>query len=373
MYKRLSNYLFCLFLIAAFPLAAQSDFKPSGKAWGLAFTDFYWKASGDTATWASRAEYSGVLEDVYAFGIRRAYLGYDHQISPVFSASVLLEGTDAILTSRGDRGVTIKTLSLRWKDIYPNADLMVGQIPTIAYTFIVEKVWGYRSVEKTLLDMRSVRSSSDAGVALYGRLDSLGNAGYNVMIGNGTGTRPEDLTASGKHKVFSLELYKYFMDKKLVLDLYGDHATGINDRTVLTMKAFIGFQLPAFNFGAEIFSMTQNSVKSDGADAKVFGYSLFARAPIVKDKLSFYARYDSFDPDNNYREKDAPSAFLGANMFRHYSESFFLAGLDFTPHKSVHIMPNIWINAYDPKLSNEILVERKADVVPRITVFFTTK
>ncbi len=377
MYNRSPHYLFFCFVLTCFPCflsgQGQAEFKPSGKVWGLMFTDLFWKSSGDTATWASRAEYSGTPADVYAFGIRRAYLGYDYQWSPQFSASILLEGNDIIQATRGDRSLTIKSLHVRWKDIYPDADLLVGQIPTLAYTFIVEKVWGYRSVEKTIMDQRSLRSSSDLGVALMGKLDSLGSFGYNLMIGNNSGTRPEELTQTGKHKLYSGELYGYFMDRKLVLDLYADYLTGVDDRTVLTLKGFAGVQLPSFTFGAEVFSLTQNSQKSDGSDIQVFGYSIFGRAPIVKDKLTVFARYDSYDPDNVYRAQDAPSAYLGANMFRHYSEGFLVAGLDFAPHKSVHIIPNIWVNSYEPKAESSVLVDRKADIVPRVTVYFTTK
>lgn len=356
-------------------LHAQSatEFKPSGKVWGLTFTDFYWKAAGDTATWASRAEYSGVPEDVYAFAIRRAYLGYDYQWSPQFSASVLLEGSDNIQATRGDRTVTIKSLHVRWKDIYPQADLLVGQIPTLAYTFMIEKAWGYRSVEKTIMDMRGVRSSSDLGIALMGRFDSLGTYGYNLMIGNGTGTKPEELTQSGKHKIYSAEVYGYMLDRKLVLDLYVDYLTGLNDRTVFTFRPFVALQLPELTIGVELFSMKQHNIKSDGSSGEQYGYSMFARAPIVKDKLSVFARYDSYDPDNTYRLQDAPATYQGSNMFRHYKEAFFVAGLDFAPHKSVHIIPNIWVNSYEAKADAEVLVDRKADIAPRITLFFTTR
>jgi hypothetical protein len=351
----------------------DSEFKPSAKVWGLAFTDFFWKAAGDTATWASRAEYSGVPKDVYAFALRRGYLGLDYQWSPVFSASVILEGNDGLTATRGDRTVTIKSLHARWKDVYPNADLLIGQIPTLAYTFIIEKVWGYRIVEKTIMDQRGLRTSSDLGVSLIGKLDSLGMSGYNIMMANGGGTKPEELTQNGKHKIYSGEFYTYLFDKKLVLDLYTDFLTGLNDHTVLTLKGFAGLQLPALTLGAEVFSFSQNNSKADGTDIKAFGYSLFGRAPIIKDKLNVFARYDSYDPDNAYRQQDVPSTYQGSNMFRHYREGLFIAGLDFAPNKNFHIMPNIWINTYDVKASSPVLVERESDIVPRITVYFTTR
>lgn len=360
-------------ILSATLLTAQNGaetFKPSGKVWGYAFGDAYYKISGDTASWSSRAEYSGVPEEVYAFALRRMYLGYDYNISPTFSASALLEGSDVIRTAGGDRGVTIKNIYLRWKEIYPGADLLFGQIPTLAFSTIPEKVWGYRSIEKTLADQRGVRSSSDFGVALHSRLDTLGNYGFNVMIGNGTGTRPEVLTDAGKHKIYSAELYGYFIDRAIVVDLYADYQTGLNDQNVITLKGFVAYQSDPFTIGAEALTQTHQNIKSGGADATPFGFSVFARGRIIEDKLNAFIRYDSYDPDNSYRTEDVLPVFNPSQMSRHYEEQFFTAGLDWMPHKNVHIMPNIWINSYKPKMETEVLTPREADIVPRITLYF---
>lgn len=40
--------------------APKEEFKPSGKIWGYAFLDFFSKIGGDTAKWASRADYSAI-------------------------------------------------------------------------------------------------------------------------------------------------------------------------------------------------------------------------------------------------------------------------------------------------------------------------
>lgn len=366
-------FTICFLVPVGNQIVAQTDsdvFKPSGKVWGYGFTDFYWKAGGDTATWASRAEYSGVPKDVYAFAIRRMYLGYDYNISPRFSTAALLEGGDGFLTSRGDRTVTIKALNLRWKGVYKGADLLIGQMSTLAFSYIAEKVWNYRSIEKTIADQRGIRSSSDLGIAVLGSLDSLNRFGYNLMIGNGTGTRPEELTEGGKHKIYSADVYGYFLDRKIILDVYGDLQTGLNDRNVMTLKGFAAYQSDVFAIGTEVLTQVHHNVKSDGTNASPFGISLFARGQLIKDKLDVFARYDTFDPDSDYRDEDALTSFNASAMSRHYDEQFFVAGFDITPHRNVHIMPNIWINSYSPKVDNEILVERKADIVPRITFYF---
>jgi len=349
----------------------KEEFKPSGKLWGYAFGDFYLKSGGDTATWASRAEYSGVPKDVYAFALRRMYLGYDYNISPTFSTVALLEAQDAFQDTRGNRSVTIKSLHLRWKNIYKRADLLIGQMSTLSFSFLSEKIWNYRSIEKMIIDQRGIRSSSDLGVALLGVLDSLGTYGYNVMIGNGTGTRPEDLTPAGKSKIYSAEVFGYFFDRKLLVEFYGDYQTGLNDQNQLLLKGLVGWQTKRLVIGAETMHQTLYNIKSDATDAIPFGFSVFARGSLVKDKLGAYARYDTFNPDLNYRDQDVLSTYSRINMFKHYDEQFFVAGLDFSPHKNVHIMPNIWINSYSAKGESSVLVDREADIVPRLTFMFS--
>ena len=66
-------------------------------------------------------------------------------------------------------------------------------------------------------------------------------------------------------------------------------------------------------------------------DASPLGISVFARSVIVKNKLSAFARYDSFNPDQNYRDQDALLSYNPSAMNRHYDEQFFVAGLDFFP------------------------------------------
>jgi hypothetical protein len=348
---------------AGYAQAGSTEFKPSGKIWGYAFADVYYKMGGDTAAWSSRAEYSGADREVYSIGMRRLYLGYDYAISPKFSTTALLEGNDGIVTSRGDRTVFIKALNLRWKGIYPGADL-------VAISFIPEKVWNYRSVEKTIVDMRGTRSSSDMGIALYGKIDSSGLFGYNVMIGNGASTRPEEPTDAGKHKIYSGELYGYFLDRKIVLDVYGDFQTALNDRNVIVLKGFAAYATDPFTIGVELFSQQFQNHKSDGTNTSPLGFSVFARGSIIRDKLNAYARFDSYNPDTDFRPQDILPAYNASTMFTQYDENFFVAGLDYAAHKNVHIMPNIWVNSYSAKEEADILPERKSDLVARVTVYF---
>jgi hypothetical protein len=342
-------------------------FKPNGRVYGYMFGDFYFKTGGDTATWSSKAEYSGVPKNVSAFALRRVYLGYSYTISPVFSSLVMLEAQDIFQDTRGDRTVTIKFMYLNWKNIYKGADLRIGQMPTLSYAFLSESIWFYRSIEKMIIDQRDIRTPSDLGIALLGKVDSAGTYGYNIMVGNGSGTRPETLTPAGKSKIFSGEVFGYFLNKKILLELYGDYQPGLDHKNQVLLKALLGYKIDRLSAGVEVMHRTLNNIKSDGTHAVNFGFSIYAHGTLVKDKLRVFARLDSYNPDLNYRLQDVLSIHSRADVYLHYDEQFFVAGLDFALHKMVHFMPNIWINSYSSK---GVLPERKADIVPRLTFRF---
>ena len=68
---------------------AKPEFKPSGKVWGYAFGDYYYKVHADSAN-RGALNYSGMAKDANAFEFRRIYLGYDYNISEKISTEFLL-------------------------------------------------------------------------------------------------------------------------------------------------------------------------------------------------------------------------------------------------------------------------------------------
>ena len=52
-------------------------------------------------------------------------------------------------------------------------------------------------------------------------------------------------------------------------------------------------------------------------------------------------------------------------------ETFITAGLDFTPIKNVHFMPNVWYNQYEGKQANLTGSSKKDhDLVYRVTFYY---
>src|SRR6476659_11396230 len=93
-----SGLLFCRSLKAQFTINSDSAFKAgspnSGRLWGYAFGDFYYKAHSDSLVRGGANQYTGVAQKRNAFAFRRIYLGYDYNISKKFSVEFLLAAED---------------------------------------------------------------------------------------------------------------------------------------------------------------------------------------------------------------------------------------------------------------------------------------
>ena len=361
----------------------------TGHLWGYAFGDYATKAHSDSLVRGGSNQYTGVKKNENGFAFRRIYLGYDYNISKKFSTELLLAAEDkAVHTSASGATTTsgdlltdnkytfyIKLANVRWKGIWRGTDLVIGQSTTPAFSNTSEKVWGYRSVERTIADIRRT-PSFDLGVSLQGRFDKDANYGYDLMVGNGNGDAPEN----DKYKWFYGDLWAKFFNKKLTVDLYGDYErlnwTKSWHHARNMVKAFVGYTDKTYALGAEGFInhgandvAGVNGAATDTLSANALGLSLFGHVNLVPSKLAAFARVDFFNPDNNYDN----GKYLTYNGFSsHYDpntkEKFISAGLDFTPVNNVHIMPNIWYNSYDGQQANLAgAAKHDYDLVYRIT------
>lgn len=369
--------------------AQDTTFKPGGKLWGLVFGDYYYKAHADALNRGGANQYTNIEQGRSAFQFRRLYLGYNYDISPKFSAELVLAAEDNVANAAGVQGgdlltdnkltYYIKQANIRWKNIWKGTDLVVGQLATPAFPLLIEPIWGYRSVERTITDIRRT-PSFDMGVALQGKFDpETGNFGYNLMVGNGSSARPEN----DKFKWFYGDVWAKFLDKKLVFDLYADYQR-LNWNSSLhhsrnMIKGFAAYTTPAFTAGVEAFVnhgkhdvVGIRGTGADTLDANATGISTFVRGNIVKDKVGFFARMDKFNPDTKY-DGNIYSTYKGfsGNYEPNNKETFVTAGLDFTPVKNVHFMPNVWYNQYKSEQSNTGgPANRDHDLVYRITFYY---
>ncbi|MGZ3922475.1 MAG: hypothetical protein ACXVBJ_01820 [Flavisolibacter sp.] len=367
---------------------ADSSFKPSGRLWGYSFGDYYYKAHSDSLNRGGANQYTNIEKGRNAFQIRRIYLGYTYEISQSFTAELLLAAEDNITTSSGltsgdllgdnKLSLYIKLANLRWKNVWKGTDLVIGQVATPAFPLLSEAVWGYRSIERTVADVRRT-PSFDLGAALQGKFDTKGNFGYNLMVGNGNGAKPEN----DKFKWFYGDVFARFLDKRLVFDLYSDYVrmnhTATWHHSHNMVKGFAAYTTPAFTLGIEAFrnhgkedNVGLNTLKNDTLTANAIAVSTYVKGTVVKDKLGFFARIDNYNPNIDYDNSRYTSyKGLTPTYEPNNKELFFTGGLDFTPVKNVHFMPNVW---YDRYTSNHAGATGKAyrdhDLIYRLTFYY---
>ncbi|KAA9039463.1 hypothetical protein FW778_11625 [Ginsengibacter hankyongi] len=351
----------------------------SGKLWGYMFGDYYVKAQADSLNRGSGSQYSGVPKNRNAFQIRRLYLGYNYNITKKFAAEVLLEAAPGEALTDNKLAFYVKLANLRIKDLWKGTDLILGQVSTPGFSMSSEPIWGYRSVEKTIIDVRGT-PSYDLGASLQGKFDpKKGNFGYDLMVGNGTGAKPE----GDNYKWLYGDIWGKFLDKKLYVNLYVDYngmspVAGMKHSRSM-IKGFVAYTVPTFTIGVEAYN---NHLKNDNQATEIStgnvdvlsvdasGLSIFVRGTLVKDKLNFFARTDFFNPDNKI-DNNRYNKYVGNTGG--YSdpstkENFITAGLDFTPMKNVHLMPNLWLNHY--KNQGFATKYDVSDVVARLTFYY---
>jgi len=415
---KIATPLFILLLIMVFTtmLKAQSTdtvaaFKPHGTLWGLTFGDYVYKGNADTVgsgQGRGTNQYSKVPAGSRFFQFRRVYLGYNYDISPKFSAEILFACEDDLTPgSVGNQNTNgdvlqdnkfapfLKLANIRWKNIFKGTDLVMGESLTPAFPLLSETVWGYRSIERTVADIRRT-PSYDEGVTLQGHFDEKANFGYNVMVGTGNGAKP----ATNNFQMFYGDVWAKFFDKRLILDLYQDYeklnwsaidtlTNGYHhDRN--TTKLLIAWTAPKFTVGIEAMQTTLlGDVAAYTLTNRTFYYttfataiSLYVRGRLYKDKLCFFARYDNYNPGHKIGEiTDNPRVISYTALTSTYDpttkEQFVTFGIDYTPFANIHLMPNFYMNTYactlpsadyglNPKGSGVL----GTDAVYRLTIYY---
>jgi hypothetical protein len=322
-----------------------------GKFSGYMFGDYYYNVMRDSSFYhttpsnSASGSNSPGPQAMQAFQLRRIYFTYDNDISEQFTTRFRLEADQGALSSStgdviasGKVAVFVKDAYLKWKNIFSGSDLLFGVQPTPAYE-ISEAAWGYRPLEKTIMDLRGIVDSRDLGLSLKGKITDDGIFNYWCMIGNGAGTaKVED----NKYKRYYAHI-QVKPNANLQATLYADYkdaayAAGKENGT-WTTALFAGYSVPfLYNINIEGYLTSQahaftpagGSLESkNGLGVSVFG------SYYILPELAAVARYDFFDPNTN-------NATNAKGDVRHY----MIAGLSWKVDKNVSIMPNLLYETY---------------------------
>ncbi|MFC1526795.1 hypothetical protein ACFL6X_08315 [Candidatus Latescibacterota bacterium] len=296
----------------ALVLAAGAAGADPGTLKGYMYGDYYYVVSADDG----EANYP---EKQNAFRYRRIYLTYNRDLSDDFSMRYRLEANDGGYGKGDKMNPFVKHAYLRWRGAMVGSDVYLGLAGTPTWG-VSERVWGYRSIEATIMDVRKYGSSADLGVALKGKAGSLA---YHFMVGNGPGQKPEE--DNGKKLYASVDFVGI---EGIHLEGYVDYSMRPADQNKMTLKGFLGLEREGFRAGVEPFIRIHQEA-TPGEDQTLTGVSVFG-ALDLSSSLAGFGRVDMINDD------------VGDT-----TDLLLIAGLDHSPAKDIHLMPNLYVNIPD--------------------------
>lgn len=324
-----------------------------GKFSGYMMGDFYYNID----------HHDPDIKDRDGFWFRRIYFTYDYTINSSFSSRLRLE-----MNNEGDY-TSSKTLIPYVKDAYlaykfSKQKAYFGISPTPTFN-LIEKFWGYRSVEKTALDQQRMASSRDFGLTLKGQFDSEGKLEYQTMIGNGSGNKQE--IDKGKSFMASIS---YWPMKEIVLQIYGDYADRNGKTDTYIGQIFLGYKSKMLHGGIQysrqIFNLRDENVDCDtpSFNCRLDVLSVFLAGHITK-KIKLLGRVDRmFEPNPVGDEVDYTPFDTQSSFF------IFIGGVDFLIVEDVSIIPNIQFVSYDASYEG---ITPANDIYGRLTFFWKFK
>ncbi len=350
------------------PVASPPGY-PRGKISGYTFGDVYYNVVGDpTHAYDANGADLGqanidtkkpITRDLNGFQVRRIYFQLDNDLSVRFSTRFRLEADGRSLTTDGKLGVFVKAAYLQARNAVPRGDVFVGMVQTPTFEN-AEEFWQYRAIEKTIVDFRGIRPSSDLALELKGFADPDHHVGYSAMVGDGTGQKPE----TNRYKTFYLALPLRFGD--LRLEPYADYQP-VRTRTdrvppvqpdsaaVNTDQAlyhlFAGYELRRAAIGLELVDLVAHGGPARNQEPR--GLSVFARGTLLP-WLGAFARMDQWNADQRATSR--------------VDSRLWIAGLDWRPLPDVHVMPNLEWTEYLAR--GGAAAPAHHDLQARITFFY---
>jgi len=307
----------------------------------LAFGDFYWIAANHDET----------LKDRNGFWFRRLYLTFDKAMTEQLDMRLRFEMNSAgNFTSDNKLEPFAKDAYLRWK-FTDQHQTYLGLSPTPTMN-VVDEIWSYRFLEKSVLDLHRIGATRDLGLAFRGSLGSAQKVRYHFMVGNGSSTRGE--TNRGKGTLASLGFYP---NDSLILEFYGDYDQRPQQADRNTYYAFLAYKR---DWGRLAIQYAHQKRKGDSkVDLDLLSFFGFVN---VSSKVTLIGRYDRmFDP--NPEGADIPYIPFDPTAKFH----FFLTGIDWKVTEEFRLLPNIEVVRYDER---EDGTRPATDVIPRMTFFY---
>ena len=257
------------------------------------------------------------------YDIKRLYLSVDHKFNGVFSANIT---TDFVY----DSGAAATQLFI--KKAYLQAKLNdaltiragSAELPWVPFA---EKIYGYRYVEKLLIDRTNYGTTTDWGLHAFGSLAG-GIIGYQVSVVDGAGFKKPAVGTANRTDHLDVEgrVNLTYDHVTLAVGGYegklGKSAAGTTTyNTAKRFDALAAYATDRVRLGGEYFwaedwnDVTQaNPLKTNRSD----GYSVFGSFNFTP-KVAVFGRYDRVKP----QKTTAPA----------FADNYFNVGVSYSPIK----------------------------------------
>ncbi len=310
----------------------------NGKISGKVYADYYYMFGN----------HDPHLEGMNGFWFRRIYFTYDHRFTPTTKIRVRFEANSQGDFLGSDKiSPYVKDLYLEWKR--GSKTLIVGISPAPTFNKI-EEIWGYRSVEKTPLDLYKLGHSRGTGIALLGDF-ARGKIYYHLMFSNGEGNKSE--YNPGKKLMAALG---FSPSGNFYFEIYGDYEGNSGPTPhAYTLQGFASATRGKFTAGIQYSEKTYES----GEEIKLRVASAFLKFGLSP-KVILLGRVDRMMDPNPYAQKIPYLPMDPTSPF-----TLFLLGLDYRLSPHISLIPNIEVVNYDSGLPG--------DLMGKITLYYRWK
>lgn len=265
----------------------------------------------------------------HGFWFRRIYFTYDRSLAKEVKMRLRLEmNSPGDFTSSLPLTPVVKDAYLSFKGF--RQLITVGLQPTPTFDQI-EKIWGYRALEKTPVDLYRLRSARDFGLAIKGSLSQRCQVEYTLMYANGSALRGE----INRGKMFYARLNTQPWPGFYV-ELYGDYETQADQRRAWFGQGFAAFQGKWGRIGLQI------AHKHFSLNGQAFNYQIFSLFLVfpLKNRVGLVSRLD-VTAGNGFKEwfrgERVPYIPLATNS----PPRLVLGALSWQVAKDIWIIPNI--------------------------------
>jgi hypothetical protein len=354
--KKWNTLLLIALSIALLPHLAQSQVKIKGYMIG----EYYYVLSHNSGNIDD-----GGVEGRHGFWFRRIYFTADSQLADNIKVRLRFE-----MNSPGKLPFdSSATLSAVVKDAYLSyktggQEVLFGIVSTPTFGHNIEDIWGYRSLEKTPLDLMKLASSRDFGIGLKGHLDEGKAVNYYFLFGNGASNKGE--TDQGKRIYGSLA---FKPANGLTLEVYGDYEHAAQEKRYYLYQGFGAYQGDWGRVGLLYARRHFKQKVEDGDDLKnnydiVSAFGVFKAAKDV----DLIARYDRMFGDgfeSNFKGTGIDYIPFTNNPGAPFN--LIIAGISWNAAKNVWLIPNIKYVFYGDPDEGE---KPSEDVYANFTVWF---